>query len=282
MKINNKTLKIVLAVFTALSIALSFFRYNMLTGGAIDALGLYTDKGLGNVFGSLVFILLGLTAVFAFLTKKSGFVPAVYGVSQKISSAVCMLLLIVAGISSVSVMFSSAAPIISAHVQPMAQKPGILQIIETLLIFAAAVYFLFEVLKPANAEKKDGYSVLALLPVLYFAVRTIRLFMNIETQINSSQRSFTLLFLVVVMMFFISEAEYSVPLGELEKTAEANSARAAKYIGFGLAVMELVIIIIIPSIFGGQPDMHTLVFGLSDIAIADFAFVKVLSFKNEH
>ena len=100
MKINNKTLKIVLAVFTALSIALSFFRYNMLTGGAIDALGLYTDKGLGNVFGSLVFILLGLTAVFAFLTKKSGFVPAVYGVSQKISSAVCMLLLIVAGISS--------------------------------------------------------------------------------------------------------------------------------------------------------------------------------------
>lgn len=283
MKINNKILKAVCAIFLVLAAALAFFRFDLLNGNkAVDNLGLYTDKSAGNLFGALVFILIGLTVLFAFLIRKNSFGIKKHSALHSVSAALCMLLLLSAGISSAHTIIGAPSTVLSAYGQTVTKGLDVLHIIETVLIFVSVAYFLFEVIKTAKPVNEGKFSILALIPVIYLAIRTIRLFMNIETQINSSARSFTLLFLVVTMMYFICEAEWSVPLGSLEKTEEENSLRTAKCIGFGLVCAELAIIFVLAPMFAVKTDISSFMFGLSDLSLALFATVRVFAVKIEN
>ncbi|MBQ8759579.1 MAG: hypothetical protein IJZ20_07785 [Clostridia bacterium] len=277
MKITTKISRLAFAVFTVLAAALAFFRFSMLSGGVVDALGLYTDKALGNLFTSLVFILIALTVVFAFLLSKGAPAEKQPNALWTASSVICMLLLLSAGISSVAELFGRKESVLSAY-GALPASFDILLAVETVLLFVSVVYFLTETVKGAKKSGNSG-GILALFPVVYLAIRTIRLFMNIETQINSSARSFTLLFLVTTMMFFLYEAEYRVPLGILEKTGEANTKRAARYWGFGTVAVELAIIFVLVPVFSGRLTAHELAYSLSDISLALFAAVRVLSVK---
>ena len=278
MKITGRILKSVLAVFIVLAAALAVFRFNMINNGTIDTLGLYTDKAAGNLFAALVFTLIALTVIFAFIISKSYFSKNKPNVLWTLSAALCMLLLIASGISSFSKQFGVSDTVLSAYA-PVPQKFDILLVIETVLLFASAVFFLTETEKCAKKSEKSN-SILALLPVVYLALRAIRMFMNIETQINSSARSFTLLFLVVTMMFFLYEAEHSVPLGVLEKTDEQNAKRTAMYAGFGAVSAELAVIFVLAPMFAGGLSAGELMFGLSDLSLALFVAVRVFTLKN--
>ena len=285
MKINNKIMKAAFAVLTVLSAVLAFFRFNMLNGNkAIDELGLYTDKASGNLFGAWVFILIAITVAFAFFTTKSNITVKRTGMLHSVSSALCMILFMTTGIACAHELLRAPAYVISAYGQVAAKKFDVLLAIETVFIFASVAYFLVEALKITKKQQQDQdkYSVLALIPVLYLAVRAIRLFMDIETQINSSARSFTLLFLVVTMMFFMCEAEYSIPLGSLEKTEEAVAKRAAKYIGFGFVAVQLAVVFVIAPMFTATKGMSGILFSLSDIVIALFVAIRVFSVKADN
>ena len=270
-------MKISMAVLLAFSAVLAFFRFDMLKDNkSIDSLGLYTDKASGNLFGILVFVLIALTAVFAFMLKKSNPETGKCGVMYTVSSAICMLLVLTVGISGISELIQEMNQ--NSIITSYGEKPaGInwLLVIETVLAFASVAYFLYEVIK--GSRKKDVSGLLALIPVVWLAMRAIRLFMNVETQINSSARSFTLLSIVVTMMFFMYEAEFSVPKGKKEMTDAANSSRIAKFAGFGLVSAELAIIFALAPIAAGNCDINTVVYGIADMALALFALVRVFS-----
>lgn len=278
MKITEKIFKSVLSVFVVLAAVLGIFRFNMLNDGTVDALGLYTDKSSGNLFAALIFTLIALTVIFAFILSKNHFSKNTPNILWTLSAVLCMLLLLASGISSFSKLFGVSDTVLSAYA-PVPQKFDILLALETLLLFASAVFFLTEAVKCAKKSEK-GNSTLTLLPVLYLAIRTIRLFMSLETQINSSARSFTLLFLVVTMMFFLYEAEHSIPLGTLEKTSEQNAKRTAMYTGFGTVSAELAIIFVLVPMVAGGLSAGEFMFGLSDLSLALFAVVRVFTLKN--
>lgn len=262
MKLNNKICKIIMIVFIALSAGLSYFRFDMLKDNkAIDELGLYTDRAAGNLFGSLVFVLIALTVVFAFILSKGTLREKKTGVMHNVSAAFSMIMMLVT--------------VISAGTDLAGGKFSVLPAIELIFAVGAAAYFLMETINGAKAKEVNKYSLMALLPALYFAFSAIRLFMNVETQINASNRSFTLLFLVVMMMFFMSEAEYSVPLGKLEQTEKENIKRDAKYAGFGLVAFELAIIFFASQIFADISDATAVANGVCNIALAFFAIVRV-------
>lgn len=281
MKTNNKIMRIITSVLLALSAGLAFFRFDMLKDNkTIDSLGLYTDKAAGNLFGTLVFVLIAVTVIFAFLLKKNTFENSKGGVLFTVSSVICMLLVLTVGVSGIyeSMQIGKQNAILTAE-GAISAGTDLLLIVETILAFVSVAYFLYEVIKGARTRVSG---ILALLPVVWLAMRAIRLFMNTKTQINASARSFTLLFIVVTMMFFMYEAELSIPKGKKEITEAANAARAAKLTGFGLVCAELAIIFAIAPIAAGGLDLSTLVYGFADIALALFASVRVfsLSIKN--
>ena len=276
MKTNNKIMRIIMAVLLALSAGLAFFRFDMLKDNkAIDSIGLYTDKSAGNLFGTLVFVLIAITVVFAFLLKKNTFESKKSSVLFTASSVICMLLVLTVGISGIYELIQNGKQnaILTAE-GALGVGTNWLLVIETALAFVSVAYFLYEVIKGARTEVSG---ILALIPVVWLAMRAIRLFMNIETQINSSARSFTLLFIVVTMMFFIYEAELSIPKGKKEITEDANATRYAKLTGFGLVCAELAIIFALAPIAAGGLDLTELVYGFADITLALFALVRVFS-----
>ena len=276
MKITNKIFKTVTAVFLILSAVLGYFRINMLNCGKIDELGLYTDRASGNIFNGAVFILLAFVVAFVFMLSKSSFTERKTNVFTVLSSILCSLLLITFAISGIHEMLSTPSDILSA--QP-ANKLDIFLVLEVVLALASLAFFVSEVLKSNEAGDKN--KLLALIPVLFIAVRTIDMFMDITTQINSSSRAFTTLFLAVIMMFFISEAELGVPLAPSEKTPAADSKRLAKYIGFGTASGILAVIFIIAPIFAEAHSLSEIIVSVLDITLALFAVIRVFSVKPE-
>ncbi len=262
MKLNNRINKIVMIIFLVLSAGLSYFRFDLLKDNkSVDELGLYTDRAAGNLFGILVFVLIALTVVFAFVLSKGTLREKKKGVLHTVSAAFGMIMILVA--------------VISTGHSLIVGKFEVLPAIELVFAVGTVAYFLKETINGAKPKEQNKYSLMALLPVLYFAVSAIRLFMNVETQINSSGRSFTLLFLVVMMMFFMSEAEYSVPLGKMEQTEKENIKRDAKHTGFGLVAAELAIIFFVSQIFADVSNASAVAGGVCNIALAFFAFVRV-------
>ena len=74
---------------------------------------------------------------------------------------------------------------------------------------------------------------------LFFAVRIIEVFMNKNTQINTSQRSLELVLLCAVMMFLLTEASTLI-------TGEFALKNLSKYVASALAVIAMVFIAVIP------------------------------------
>lgn len=276
MKINNKIFKAGTVILLLLSLVLGYFRIDMLNSGKIDALGLYTHRSAGNVFNSAVFILLALTVAFAFILSKSLFAERKTNKIMTVSSVLCMLFLIIFAISGIHELLSAPKTILSAN---NAVGLDFMLVLEVVFALASAVFFLTDTLKGRDSHSKS--SLTALFPVLYLAVRTIDIFMDITTQINSSSRAFTTLFLAVTMMFFISEAEMGVPLASFEKTPASNSKRIAKYVGFGTASGVLAVIFIVAPLFTSSLPVSELVICISDITLALFAVIRVFSVKPE-
>lgn len=276
MKINNKIFKTVTAVFLILSAVLGYFRINMLNCGKIDELGLYTDRASGNIFTCAVLILLAFVVAFTFILSKNSFAERKTNAVMVVSSALCTLFLITFAISGIHELLNAPKDILSA--QP-AKTLDIFLVLEVVLALASSVFFLNEVLNGTKGGDKN--KLLALIPVLFIAVRTIDMFMDTTTQINSSSRAFTTLFLAVIMMFFISEAELGVPLAPSEKTPASESKRLAKYIGFGTASGILAVIFIIAPIFAEAHSLSEIIVSVLDITLALFAVIRVFSVKPE-
>lgn len=121
-----------------------------------------------------------------------------------------------------------------------------------------------------------------LAPALYAAVRTITLFMNTENQINASQRSFVLLTLICIMMFFVTEAEFGVPYAVSDAAAAQKrmSRLSSRYFAYGLAASCLVIVVIITYALAQAfwiYDKSSLLYNLMDLCFGLYALVRVFS-----
>ncbi|MGN1122622.1 MAG: hypothetical protein ACI4RV_09670 [Eubacteriales bacterium] len=271
---NKRILKIIPAILLLPALGLACFRAWLLVFNIDVSNGLYTDTALGTVFGWLLFALLAVSLLIGFFVKKFTFDRPIKNESVMAAFAASVCAVMMAAIFCINVF-----DMVTGR-----RAWGVLLVAETVICIPGVIYFFRICVKGANpdANSSQAYSLLPLFPALYAAIRTISLFIDVSKPINASQRSFVLLTLVFIMMFFVTEAEYALPRDEMEqkkKQALLNSL-TAKYYALGLAVSCLVLVIIMPYAFASAfwiYDTDTLLYNVMDICLGMYALVRVFS-----
>lgn len=274
-KNNRAILKLLPVFFLILSIALAAFRTVLLFTDIDTATGLYTDTRLGSIFTGLALALFAACLITGFAAKKFEYTRPIKNesVAAALAASICALMM-------VAILFADIYDIFVGK-----RALNLLLGADMILCIPTIVYFFYICSKGAKIDPNDPptYNLLPLFPALYAAVRTVTLFIDKETQINASQRSFVLLTMICIMMFFVTEAEFAVPkLQGLEEDAEKKAMRriSAKYYALGLAVSCLVLVIIlsyaIVQAFWLYKD-DSILYNIMDICFGLYAIIRVFS-----
>lgn len=251
-----------------LSIPLAVFRGVILFKYTDISNGLINNADAGNIFFVLLFLLIAATVCLYFPISKSESTINFEGKHMaigKILNILCAVLLLSAFVWDVYAVISDKAVF------------SYLAGAKDLLCALSAICFLYIAFK--NGNKVNGN--IMLIPAVYIALYAIIMFIDINTQINASQRSYTLLMLMFVMMSFVSRAEIFVPLTKAEKEGNLIQKSKAKYVVFSVVATVLAVVVAVPhiaySIFITQ-DMGALVYSLSNFALALINGVSAINF----
>ncbi len=271
---KHKRLWLIPVVLLLLSCALGVFRFQLLINFMDNATGLYTDLRVGNLFGGLTLALFLLCFVAGWTVKKLDFSRPIKNEALTVAfaSSVCALMM-------VAILATGVYDVIKGL-----RTPSVFFVLEILFCILSIVYFYLVCSKGvhADADKMITFGLWPLAPALYAAIRTITLFMNTENQINASQRSFVLLTLICIMMFFVAEAEFGVPCAKTDAAATQKrmSRLASRYFAYGLAASCLVIVVIITYALAQAfwiYDKTNLLYNLMDLCFGLYALVRVFS-----
>ena len=261
-KNNRAILKLLPVFFLILSIALAAFRTVLLFTDIDTATGLYTDTRLGSIFTGLALALFAACLITGFAAKKFEYTRPIKNesVAAALAASICALMM-------VAILFADIYDIFVGK-----RALNLLLGAEMILCIPTIVYFFYICSKGAKIDPND--------PPTY---NLLPLFIDKETQINASQRSFVLLTMICIMMFFVTEAEFAVPkLQGLEEDAEKKAMRriSAKYYALGLAVSCLVLVIIlsyaIVQAFWLYKD-DSILYNIMDICFGLYAIIRVFS-----
>lgn len=225
---NKNKLRIWLLVTVLASAAAGAFRAFLLVNYIEPETGFYVrGTDLGRVFAIVAAAVL-VVAIAAGLRFRK--VPAPENLDSKrtavvFSSALCAFVYLSVLVSGLFTVFTS-------------KSVSFFLVIELLL--SIPCIFNHIAICSVEVRKKDSrHALLAMCGALFFAVRIIEVFMNKNTQINTSQRSLELVLLCAVMMFLLTEASTLI-------TGEFALKNLSKYVASALAVIAMVFIAVIP------------------------------------
>ncbi len=237
MKKTAKTLNIITLIFSVIALAVAVFRGFILINFIEKSNGLYTNQTAGGAFlACMALIAVALIVIYLLLKTKdlSEVYPASLGKAKKIGYAMNILCFICLAVIE--------APVIL-------EGGGIISVIVLALCGISAFYFIIALAKKPKAAGNDLLlGTLGLIPALWAAVRAINIFMDVTTQINSSERSLTLTLLVCTMMMFVCEAGKHRPLDEEESSVPALNKRSARSYAFALSALSFSLIMFVSHI----------------------------------
>ncbi len=253
-----KWIKKLFAVLLLLSAAVGVFRGFVLFKYTDYANGLYTNETAGTVFIAVLLVILAATAVLYFPLKKCEIdVSGKNGALAKGISALCCVMLVIVAVMTVASFVSDGF--------------SVLMLVEAIFCVLSAVFFVVNI----TGTKELTKGIFAMFPALYVAIRTIIIFIDTTTQINASQRSFNLLFLVCLMMYFVTEAELYIPAKE-EKTELEISKTLAQYKIWALLSAELALAVVLPGVVfsAATGDVAAVLYGITHLFLAVYALIK--------
>ena len=236
MKNKAKTINMITLIVSVISIAVAVFRGFILINFIDKANGLYTNKPAGAVFlACMIVIAAGIIVTYLFLKKKdiSDAFVSYTGKMKKTAYIMCALCFAcLAAVEWITLITS-----------------GILAKLQFVLVAMSLIFFIIAAFKKqVEGKNSTFFGILGLVPALWAAIRAIGIFMDVTTQINSSERSLTLTLLVCVMMMFLNEAEKFKPLDEEEKNKAFQNKMSAKSYAFALAVLSFSVIVFVSHI----------------------------------
>ena len=278
---NTKSRRIVLktipAVLLVLALGVCFFRVYLLFRQIDSITGLYNfgAEKYRDIFNILTFSLFAASLLSCFAARRYAYPRPVKNEAITVAFAATMC-----GLMQLTIFVAN----IYGVVKGTRQLDGLLAV-ESLLCLPSSGYFFYICSHGAKLDSADKpvYNFLPLFPALYVVVRTITLFINTSTQINTSQRSFVLLTMICIMMFFVTEAELATPaLFHRDAAAEQKALNriSAKYYALGLAVAVLCMIVIISyalaQAYGFYGKTH-LLYSVMDIMFGLYAMIRVFT-----
>ena len=255
-----------------LSVPLAIFRGVILFKYTDISNGLLNNEIAGNIFFVLLFVIVAAVVCMYFAQSKwagSLNVTKKQTVLQKVFNILCAALLL-------------AVVVWDAYTM-MANEAGFsyLLVIKDLLCASSVVYFISCAFKSEGKAQDSKSKNAALIPAVYVAVYAIIIFIDIKTQINAPQRSYTLLMLMFVMMSFVAQAEMYVPLTKAELMSNTKQKTYAKVAVFSLLAAVLAIVVVLPQIIFSVVVTHdtgAVIYSLSDLVLALINGVCVVNF----
>ena len=236
MKKTARTINIITLIVSAISLAVALFRGFILINFIDKSNGLYTNKMAGTAFlACMIVIALGIIVTYLFLKKKDVCdVPmSSSGKMKKVAYIMCALCF------ACFTALEFTALVLG----------GVLAKSQLALVAASVIYFVIAAFKKQpDGESSTFFGIFGLVPALFAAVRAISIFMDVTTQINSSERSLVLTLLVCVMMMFLNEAEKFKPLDEEEKNKDFQNKISAKSYAFALAAFAFSVVVFVSHI----------------------------------
>lgn len=236
-KSNNKKIKAMVLIATIAAVAAGIFRMFILVNYIEPESGFYiANTNMNVVFNAVMIGIVVLVGVCGFLVRK---VQAPAFLDSR----------------STVVVFTSA---LCAFMYFSLFLYGIYMLVfqgrQLYLVEGTQKYFLYaqvvlcipccfnhiSVCSSVVREKNTPHALFSMSEAVFFAVRTVEVFMNTDSQINVSQRSLELLMLCSMMLFFLFEASFLV------NREEGNPKSIAKFFMAGIATMMYTVIAVIP------------------------------------
>jgi hypothetical protein len=230
-----KKIRIICVVFAVLSALAAVFRIFILKNYVEESNGLYTSATAGNLFlcAAAVLVIIPVIISFALKWNEKDRKPLFKTTAVRIGAFVCAL-----AFSALTVYY------ILNTVKTM--KLELLPTACMILALLSALYFAFAAFGKERFSPEN--SLFPTFPAIYTACAVISAFLDVNTQINASDRSFTMLAMVLAMYFFICEAEYSVMLRNDEKNAKYLNARERRFFAAGVMTFSVIIAVCVPQL----------------------------------
>lgn len=228
-EINTKRIKLFFAIVSALALVTGIFRTVLLFNFVEPDTGFYIpgtnlDVVFNCVLAGLIAVIL-ICGVVARKYKAPDFLDS-HSTVVVFSSAVCAFMYITFIIYSVYMLSTAPAfrPFLAAQI---------------VLAIPCAINHVFICSKEIR-EKNAPQSLLAMSEALFFAVRTVEVFMDTKSQINTSQRSLVLVMLCAMMLFFMYEAKFQISGQDTKQSSVAN------YFMCGAGTVALTLVTVFP------------------------------------
>ena len=258
---DKKRRIITCTAFAVISAILAFFRVYILDNYVEKTNGLYTNAAVGNAFFFAMLALALIPVIIAFIFKwdVKERKPLEKTAADRVGAFICMVAF-------------SAFSVFSVINAAMTQKWEIAPTV--LMVFALVSALHFGLLAFSKEKFSPENSLLPAFPAIFEAAAVIFLFLDTSLQINSSDRSYTLLAMVLAMYFFICEAEYSVVLRKDETTEKALRSMERKFFISGTVTFSVIIAICVPQIICGRNTAMDFMHSVLLFACGVYAFIR--------
>jgi len=229
-KENSKKIKIMLLIAALAAIAAGFFRAFLLVNYIEPESGFYVSgNNMDTAFNWVIVAIVAIVAVCGFAVRKVK-VPEFLDSRSTVvvfTSALCAFMYVSVFLYGLYMIFSASGN-------------------RNYFLFAQVVLCIpcclnhISVCSNEIREKNKPHALFAMSEAVFFAIRTVEVFMDTDSQINVSQRSLELLMLCSMMLFFLFEANFLV------ENEELNMKNLSKYLMSGVATVAFPIIAVLP------------------------------------
>lgn len=272
--VKNNKIKIMLLAVAVVATALGVFRSVLLANYVEPETGFYVaGTNLGMVFNVAVAVFAVGVLALGLVTRKIKASDYLDSKSMVVvfTSALCAFIYFTVAIYGVFMLLNPGIDEITGLKKPM----NYFLFLEVVLA-VPCIFNHISICSKEIREKNTPHALLGMSEALFFAVRTVEVFMDMTTQINTSQRSLELLMLCSMMLFFLFEA------GTLVKRKEGEIS-VTKYCLAGLATVALPLITVLPhlvvSLFILCFDCEFVVMDVLECSIMLFAASRLLTLK---
>lgn len=266
--INKKTVRLMLVAVAVISLAIGIFRTFILANHVEPETGFYVRGTTVDVwFGAVVAFTVVLILAFGFIMRKSKAPEYLDSRSMVVvfTSALCIFMYF-------SVFAYGAYAIFTA------KQANLFLYAEVVLCIPCCLNHVTICSKEIR-EKNSPHALLSMSEAIFFAVRTVECFMDVESQINASQRSLTLLMLCSMMLFFMCESGFMV-----EREESATSASLYAMAGFGVVAFTFISLIpyLIVSFIMPNYETEFVFMSILDCCVMLFAASRIITLKNQN
>lgn len=266
--INKKTVRFMLLAVAVISVAIGAFRTVILANFLEPETGFYVkDTNIDVWFAGVVVLAVAMILAFGFFMRKTKAPEYLDSRSMVVvfTSALCIFMYFSVFAYGAYTIFTSEHVSLFLYAEVALCIPCCLNHVT--------------ICSKEIREKNSPHALLSMSEAIFFAIRTVECFMDVETQINASQRSLELLMLSSMMLFFMCESGFMVDREESATSVSLYSMAAFGSVAFTfISLIPFLIVSFVLPVY----ETEFVFMSILDCCVMLFAASRIVTMKNQN